>query len=98
MPYNSLSINNLNRKGGTVGRKKPATMELAKTMVDLLTDNHALFIQQMSELSPKDYCDVYIRLMKMVLPTKLILDTVTPTAIPVWTITPASTVTPSSAE
>ncbi|MGY3090238.1 hypothetical protein ACVWYF_003293 [Hymenobacter sp. UYAg731] len=96
MPYNSLSLNNLQRKGSKPGRKKTITLPLANKLVDLLADNHALFVQHMHSLSPKDYCDAYLKLVKMVIPAKLNLD-VAPTDKPVWNIVLASTTVTAAA-
>ena len=96
MPYNSLSLNNLQRKGSQAGRKKTITLPLAKKLVDLLADNHALFVQHMNSLSPKHYVYAYIKLMKMVMPTKVNLD-IEPTVKPVWNIVLASTINTTAA-
>ena len=99
MPYNNpVSLANLNRNGSQPGRKKAVTLKLIKTLNDYLIDNRELFETYMLELSPKDYCDMYLRMMKQLMPTKINLDVDQPLAAVNWVIQAASTVTDAATD
>ena len=89
MPYNVKSMKNLSRSGSKPGKKKRITTSLVKEMTDYLDTSFEYFISQMHSLSPKDFCELYLKLIKLVIPKKPEMNT-DPTEKPVFIIQLAS--------
>lgn len=85
MPYNNKSLQNLSRTGSKPGKRKQITNTVVKQMTGYLDHSFEYFLAQMKTLTPKEYVDAYLKLIKLVLPTKLIAD-VEPMEKPVFII------------
>lgn len=88
MPYNEKSLQNLSKGGSRPGQRKRLTVSLVKDMTDSLTGSFSEFRERMANLDDKDYCDVYLKLMKLLLPKNLSIELDTPKPAPAidWTI------------
>lgn len=96
MPCNEKSLTNL-KPGGKTGTRKKLVVNIKQKIDDYLTDNHSKFVNDMRELSPKDFCNAYIKLMAMVIPKNINLATEPEHENPKFIIIqPVSTVKPES--
>lgn len=89
MPINPKSLANLQRSGSKPGKRKAITVALVKEVSNYLDSSFDNFLLQMHSLSPKEYCDAYLKLMKLVLPSKVNID-VEQFEQPTWIIQAAS--------
>ena len=77
--------------GGKPGKKNKISSGVANKLVSLLEKDYKAFAAHMHSLSPKDFCETYLKLMKLVMPKQPI--TLAASEPVTWQIIPASSVT-----
>lgn len=92
MSINPNSLANL-RGGSKPGHKKKMSIRFVNDFTHLITTDYPSFVEQLHSLSPKEFCETYLKLLKMVLPKQINVVTPPEYENPNWVIQLASGVT-----
>lgn len=93
MAYNRKSLGNLKPgKGRQLGSKNKASKRVAEALKDMAEVNIDLFAMKMHQLSDKDFCSNYLKLMQLVVAQKSTINTDYENPVFNWEIVLASTV------